>query len=126
MRGAIKNAGITPGDIDYICAHATSTPAGDDMEALNILDVFEEHRPAVSSTKSMVGHELWMSGASVVVYSTLMARDGFIAPNINFETPDEASSHLAIVTETMECAPRNVLCNAAGFGGTNSSLVLRF
>ncbi|MDD4650572.1 MAG: beta-ketoacyl-[acyl-carrier-protein] synthase family protein [Desulfoplanes sp.] len=126
MRGAIKAADMVPADIDYICAHATSTPAGDDMEALNILDVFEEHRPDVSSTKSMVGHELWMSGASVVVYSTIMARDGFIAPNINFETPDAASAKLAIVTETLDHSPRNVLCNAAGFGGTNSSLVLRF
>ena len=126
MQGALRDARLTPADIDYICAHATSTPAGDDMEALNILDVFADCRPAVSSTKSMAGHELWMSGASIVVYSTLMARDGFIAPNINFETPDEASAQLAIVTETLEHGPKNVLCNAAGFGGTNSSLVLRF
>jgi 3-oxoacyl-[acyl-carrier-protein] synthase-1 len=74
----------------------------------------------------MTGHELWMSGASEVVYTTIMARDGFIAPNINFKTPDKASAHLNIVTETLRCSPHNVLCNAAGFGGTNASLILRF
>lgn len=126
MRGAIRAAGITPADVDYICAHATSTPAGDCVEADNIIDVFGSSTPAVSSTKSMTGHELWMSGAAQVVYCTLMAREGFIAPNINFETPDESSARLNIVTETLHRAPATALCNAAGFGGTNSSLVLRF
>lgn len=74
----------------------------------------------------MTGHELWMSGASQVVYSTLMARDGYIAPNINFEEPDEATSKLNIATKTIHRPPRTVLCNAAGFGGTNSSLILRY
>ncbi len=126
MQMALDNAVLAPADIDYICAHATSTPAGDDVEARNILDVFGNDGPQVSSTKSMTGHELWMSGASEVVYATIMARDGFIAPNINFKTPDTSSAHLNIVTETVRRSPRNVLCNAAGFGGTNASLVLRF
>lgn len=126
MNNALQAAQLQPADIDSICAHATSTPAGDCVEAENIADVFGENCPAVFSTKSMTGHELWMSGASQVVYSTLMARDGFIAPNINFETPDKSSAKLNIVTETIERAPRNVLCNAAGFGGTNSSLILKF
>ncbi|WP_462323809.1 beta-ketoacyl-[acyl-carrier-protein] synthase family protein [Desulfoplanes sp.] len=126
MRAALDTADLPPSDIDYICAHATSTPAGDDVEAHNILDVFGNDGPLVSSTKSMTGHELWMSGASEVVYTTIMARDGFVAPNINFKTPDTASVHLNILTETVHRSPRNVLCNAAGFGGTNASLVLRF
>jgi len=74
----------------------------------------------------MTGHELWMSGASQVVYSTLMAEGGFIAPNLNFNTPDASSRHLRIAVETVDQAPEIVLCNAAGFGGTNSCLVLRF
>jgi len=74
----------------------------------------------------MTGHELWMSGASQVVYSTIMAQYEFIAPNINFEQPDESSKKLNIVTETIEKRPQIVLCNSAGFGGTNSCLILRF
>jgi 3-oxoacyl-[acyl-carrier-protein] synthase I len=126
MARAIAQAGLKPADIDYICAHATSTPAGDAAEAENILAVFGAEGPWVSSTKSMTGHELWMSGASQVVYSTLMAEGGFIAPNLNFNTPDASSRHLRIAVETVDQAPEIVLCNAAGFGGTNSCLVLRF
>ena len=67
-----------------------------------------------------------MSGASQVVYSTLMARDGYIAPNINFQNPDVLTARLNIVPETLHRPPKTALCNAAGFGGTNSSLILRF
>jgi 3-oxoacyl-[acyl-carrier-protein] synthase I len=126
MARAIAQAGLKPADVDYICAHATSTPAGDAAEAENILAVFGANGPWVSSTKSMTGHELWMSGASQVVYSTLMAEGGFIAPNLNFRTPDASSRHLRMAVETVDQAPEIVLCNSAGFGGTNSCLVLRF
>jgi 3-oxoacyl-[acyl-carrier-protein] synthase-1 len=126
MRKAIALAGLQPGDIDYICAHATSTQAGDAAEARNISAVFGPTTPWVSSLKSMTGHELWMSGASQVVYSTIMAMEGFIAPNINFSKPDEDSAKLAIAVETIPHPPEHVLCNAAGFGGTNSCLVLSF
>jgi 3-oxoacyl-[acyl-carrier-protein] synthase I len=126
MRRVLGNASVHPDGVDYICAHATSTPAGDAAEGAAILDVFGAHRPYVSSIKSMTGHELWMSGASQVVYSVIMAMKGFIAPNINFEHPDEISERLNIVKETIPSGPRTVLCNAAGFGGTNSCLLLRF
>jgi 3-oxoacyl-[acyl-carrier-protein] synthase-1 len=126
MSKAVEGAGLKPADIDYICAHATSTPAGDAAEAENILAVFGDRTPWVSSVKSMTGHELWMSGASQVVYATLMAQGGFIAPNINFNTPDEVTGRLRIAAETVDGAPEHVLCNSAGFGGTNSCLVLRF
>ena len=126
MRKALKNAVLEPSEIDYICAHATSTPLGDAVEASCISSVFGENRPFVSSTKSMTGHELWMSGASQVVYSTIMAKDGFIAPNANFDAPDESSEKLNIVREAILRPPRTVLCNSAGFGGTNSCLVLQF
>jgi 3-oxoacyl-[acyl-carrier-protein] synthase-1 len=126
MRGALRAARLEPGDIDYLCAHATSTPAGDAAEAEAIAEVFGEPTPTISSLKSMTGHELWMSGAEQAVYSTLMARAGFIAPNINFATPDASSSKLRVVSSVVPRPPRRVLCNAAGFGGTNSCLVLRF
>jgi 3-oxoacyl-[acyl-carrier-protein] synthase-1 len=126
MRKAIALAGLQSGDIDYICAHATSTPAGDAAEARNISAVFGAVTPWVSSLKSMTGHELWMSGASQVVYSTIMAMEGFIAPNINFSEPDEDSAKLKIAVEPIPHPPENVLCNSAGFGGTNACLVLSF
>jgi 3-oxoacyl-[acyl-carrier-protein] synthase-1 len=126
MTGALKLADMKPADIDYICAHATSTPLGDAVEAQSIAQVFGEAKPYVSSLKSMTGHELWMSGASQVVYTTIMAQQGFIAPNINFEEPDEYSVHLNIVRETINKPPRTAMCNAAGFGGTNSCIVLNF
>jgi 3-oxoacyl-[acyl-carrier-protein] synthase I len=125
MGKALKSAGIAPGDIDYICAHATSTPAGDSAEADNIISIFGEKTPWVSSLKSMTGHELWMSGASQVVYSVIMARKGFIAPNINFEKPDKSSEKLKIVENTIESPLSNILCNSAGFGGTNACLIIR-
>ncbi|MFO7786001.1 MAG: beta-ketoacyl-[acyl-carrier-protein] synthase family protein [Thermodesulfobacteriota bacterium] len=126
MQGALKTAGLTPFDIDYICAHATSTPAGDRAEAESITGLFGDHAPPVSSTKSMTGHELWMSGASQAVYCSIMADQGFIAPNINFEEPDEGSRGLNVLSEALERPPGIVLCNAAGFGGTNSCLILEF
>ncbi|OHB32452.1 MAG: beta-ketoacyl synthase [Desulfuromonadaceae bacterium GWC2_58_13] len=126
MRMALGNAALQPRDIDYLCAHATSTPAGDAAEAENISAVFGAETPWVSSLKSMTGHELWMSGASQVVYSVIMAREGFIAPNINFSEPDEHSKRLKIAVATVSQAPEHILCNSAGFGGTNACLVLGF
>lgn len=74
----------------------------------------------------MTGHELWMAGASQVVYSCLMAGGGFIAPNINLSTLDAAARDLNIVRETVPEKPRKAMCNSSGFGGTNCALVLEF
>jgi 3-oxoacyl-[acyl-carrier-protein] synthase-1 len=126
MGMALNAAAMKTGDIDYICAHATSTPVGDRVEARSITALFGEKAVPVSSTKSMTGHELWMSGAAQAVYSTIMARKQFLAPNCNFNTPDTDSALLDIVLETRHAAPKAVLCNSAGFGGTNASLILRF
>ncbi len=126
MSMALDQSGMGAGEIDYLCAHATSTPAGDAAEAANIRKVFGSVTPPVSSLKSMTGHELWMSGASQVVYSTIMAQEKFIAPNLNFEKPAAETSGLNIIRETIPQAPTRVLCNSAGFGGTNSALVLAF
>ena len=126
MRMALNESGLTPGDISYVCAHATSTPVGDAMEAGNILDELGEKTTPVSSTKSMTGHEFWMSGAAQIVYTVLMAQNGFLAPNINFDGPDEHSARLDIITQTRQARITAALCNSAGFGGTNSCLALGF
>ena len=122
---AIKDAGVSAADIDYINAHATSTPAGDASEAKAIHQVFGEHKPLVSSTKSMTGHECWMAGASEIIYSVLMMQNSFVAPNINFENPDEDSAKLNIAKMTVEKDIVVFLSNSFGFGGTNSSLIIR-
>ena len=106
-------------------AHATATPVGDSIEAQAIDAVFGKRRPYVSSTKSMTGHECWMAGASEVVYSMLMMHGDFIAPNINFATPDEASAKLNIAASTIEHRFDTFLSNSFGFGGTNSALIIK-
>lgn len=126
MLAALDQSGVAPGDIDYLCAHATSTPAGDAAEAANICSVFGQKTPPISALKSLTGHELWMSGAAQVVYSTIMAQQGFIAASYNYSSPDEGTAGLNIITETLPHPPQKVLCNSAGFGGTNSSLVIDF
>jgi 3-oxoacyl-[acyl-carrier-protein] synthase I len=122
---AMAQSGLAIRDIDYINAHATSTPAGDSSEASAIFNVFGEKGPFVSSTKSMTGHECWMAGASEIVYSMLMMKNGFIAPNINFETPDADSAKLNILAEAKETRLNCFLSNSFGFGGTNSSLIVK-
>lgn len=122
---ALRDANLQAKDIQYLNAHATSTPAGDASEAKAIFEVFGENMPFVSSTKGMTGHECWMAGASEVVYSTLMMQNGFIAPNINFESPDEDSVKLKIISETLQKKFSVYLSNSFGFGGTNSSLIIK-
>jgi 3-oxoacyl-[acyl-carrier-protein] synthase-1 len=122
---ALKQAGLDPAEIDYINAHATSTPVGDGYEAEAISEVFQGLNTPVSSTKSMTGHECWMAGASEIVYCMLMMRDGFIAPNINFEEPDESTSKLNIIAKTKRTAVDSFLSNSFGFGGTNSTLIIK-
>ena len=126
MRMALDESGLAAAEIDYLCAHATSTPAGDAAEAENIRRVFGQKTPPISALKSMTGHELWMSGASQVVYTTIMAQQGFTAPNLNFYNPCEQTQGLNIIRETLPCGPKKALCNSAGFGGTNASLVISY
>ena len=122
---ALKDAGMLAAEVDYINAHATSTPAGDASEAKAIHEVFGSSSPLVSSTKSMTGHECWMAGASEVIYSMLMMQNSFVAPNINFENPDEDSAKLNIAKKTIEKDIIVFLSNSFGFGGTNSSLIIK-
>jgi 3-oxoacyl-[acyl-carrier-protein] synthase I len=122
---ALNQGGLTPKDIDYINAHATSTPVGDYFEAEALGEVFSGLHTPVSSTKSMTGHECWMAGASEIVYSMLMMQHDFVAPNINFENPDEASEKLNIIAETKQQRLDTILSNSFGFGGTNSTLIIK-
>ena len=124
MRRALEDARLTPDEIDYINAHATSTPQGDMYEAKALKSLFGGKRAYISSTKGMTGHECWMAGASEIVYSIIMMLGNFVAPNINFETPDEYSEGLNIVVSTKEAKLERILSNAFGFGGTNSALVI--
>lgn len=125
MKMAIDQAQIDPKDIQYVNAHATSTPVGDANEAKAIFEVFGDKGPYVSSTKSMTGHECWMAGASEVLYSVLMMQHNFIAPNINLEQPDEAASKLNLVNKTLNKKFDVFLSNSFGFGGTNSALIIK-
>ncbi|MDP4132012.1 MAG: beta-ketoacyl-[acyl-carrier-protein] synthase family protein [Bacteroidota bacterium] len=122
---ALRDAGLSPDDIDYINAHATSTLAGDASEARALVEVFGEKKVPVSSTKSMTGHECWMAGASEIVYCMIMMENGFMAPNINFENPDADSAKLDIVKTSTSKNINVFLSNSFGFGGTNSSLIAR-
>ena len=105
----LKNGGINPRDIGYINAHATSTHAGDGREALAIANIFGDYRVPVTSTKSQTGHEMWMAGASELIYSMLMMKNDFIA----------------VIPETREAHFDMFLSNSFGFGGTNSSLIIK-
>ena len=125
MTRALNEAGLTAKDIDYVNAHATSTPQGDMFEAMALQKMFGATQTPISSTKSMTGHECWMAGASEIVYCILMMQNGFIAPNINFENPDDYSKGLNIIARPTEKELNTILSNSFGFGGTNSALVIK-
>ncbi len=125
LRMALDMAGMPPEQVDYINAHATSTPIGDRIEAQALHELFSHRRPFVSSTKSQTGHECWMAGASEVVYSMIMLLKGFISPNVNLEQPDEDSAKLNLVRSTISETFDIFLSNSFGFGGTNSTLIVK-
>ncbi len=125
MSRALKDAGIDVKDVDYINAHATSTRQGDMYEAIALDRMFHGQHALISSTKGMTGHECWMAGASEIVYSAIMMQNNFVAPNINFENPDEHSAKLNIAAKTVDTEVNVVLSNSFGFGGTNSALVIK-
>ena len=125
MQRALNDAKISAIDIDYVNAHATSTPQGDEMEAKALSALFTNQKTWVSSTKSMTGHECWMAGASEAVYSILMMKHSFIAPNINTNKICEAAAPLKIAQETIYTPLNYILSNSFGFGGTNSAIILK-
>lgn len=125
MTRALEMSDVEADEVDYINAHATSTHQGDMYEAMALNRMFGGKHALISSTKSMTGHECWMAGASEAVYSILMMQNNFVAPNINFENPDEYSEKMNLATATVETEVNTVLSNSFGFGGTNSALVLK-
>lgn len=125
MQRAMDMAGVKPRDIDYINAHATSTKQGDMFEAIALQKLFQGEHALISSTKGMTGHECWMAGASEIVYSILMMKNHFVAPNLNFDNPDEYSEPLHLALQTQDADLNYILSNSFGFGGTNSALVIK-
>jgi 3-oxoacyl-(acyl-carrier-protein) synthase len=127
MRRALTAAGVAPGDVDYVNAHATSTPAGDISEARALQAVFTDAgaHPPVSSTKALTGHGLSFSGVMETAFCALGISQGFIPGTANLENPDPACAGLNLPRQTLFSAPRTVLKNSSGFGGSNVCLVLR-
>ena len=127
MNLALKDAGIAPGEVDYINAHGTSTEYNDANETLAIKKVFgaHAHKLAVSSTKSMTGHLLGAAGAVEGVFSALTVRRGIIPPTINYENPDPACDLDYVPNQARQADVRVALSNSFGFGGTNACVVFR-
>ena len=121
----LKDCGLQPTDIGYVNAHATSTRIGDAREAMAIAQAFGDYRVPVTSPKSQTGHEMWMAGASEIIYSLLMMKNDFIAGSINFHEPDEETACINVVPETRAAHFDTFLSNSFGFGGTNSTLVVK-
>lgn len=127
MRSALASAGISAGEVDYINAHGTSTPANDLNETLAVKAVFGEHAYdlVMGSTKSMTGHLLGAAGAVEAVISMLVCKEGSIPPTINFETPDPDLDLEYAHNRRIDRPVRYALTNSFGFGGHNASLLVR-
>jgi 3-oxoacyl-[acyl-carrier-protein] synthase II len=125
MRAALDDAGLEPGAIDYLNAHATSTVAGDRAEALAIAKVFGAHAAtlAVSSTKSMTGHLLGAAGALEAAVTILALRDQIAPPTINLDHPEDTGLDL-VPNEARRLSITRAMTNSFGFGGTNASLIV--
>lgn len=123
---ALAQSHVAPEQIGYINAHATSTHIGDTNEAKAIYAVFGDNMPPVTSTKSQTGHEMWMAGSSEVIYSILMMKNNFVAANLNYEKGDEDTAKLNIPSKRLDNYTFDTfLSNSFGFGGTNSSLIIK-
>lgn len=127
MLAAMRDAGIAPGDVDYLNAHGTSTPAGDIGETVGIKRAFGDaaRTLAVSSTKSVTGHLLGAAGAAEAIFSILAIRDQVLPPTVNLETPDPECDLDYVPNEARDARVDVVISNSFGFGGTNGSLIFR-
>ncbi len=125
MENAMRDAGLSTGELDYVNAHGTSTPVGDKAESLAIRRLFgaDADRLAVSSTKSMTGHMLGAAGAIEAMFSILAIRDGIAPPTINHDNPDPDCDLDYVPNEARRMPIRTALSNSFGFGGTNGTLV---
>jgi 3-oxoacyl-[acyl-carrier-protein] synthase-1 len=123
---ALKASGVTPEEVDYVNAHATSTPSGDIAELRAIKQVFPEgHRPAVSSTKSLTGHGLCLAGAMEAGFTCLALQEKFMPVSANITEPDPECEGVPVLIKAVPDIPRVALSNSSGFGGSNVSLVFR-
>jgi len=127
MERALADAGVAPGEIHYVNAHATSTPVGDRAEALALRAVFTDRgaRPRVSSTKALTGHPLSLAGVMEAAFCVLALTEGFLPGNPHLVTPDPACAGLDLPRAAVAERPRVVLNNSSGFGGSNVCHVLR-
>ncbi len=127
MLKALTDAGVRPGQIDYINAHGTSTPPNDRIETYAIKRLFGEHarKLAISSTKSMIGHLLGAAGAVEAGITSLVVKRGIIPPTINYETPDPDCDLDYVPNKSRRVAVRYALSNSFGFGGTNAALLFK-
>lgn len=128
MQAALRSAGLNPSDIDYINAHGTSTPVGDEIELGAVKRLLGEHtaRVAMSSTKSSIGHLLGAAGAVEAIYSIKAMQTGLLPPTLNLTNPSPVASGINLVPlKTQEKAVKVALSNSFGFGGTNASLIFK-
>ena len=128
MKAALKRAGMNPEDIDYVNAHGTSTPLGDEIELGAVKRVFGDAIKdiSMSSTKSAVGHLLGAAGAVEAIYSILAMRNSVVPPTLNLDNPSDACQGVDLVPyQPKERKIRAALSNSFGFGGTNASLVFK-
>jgi 3-oxoacyl-[acyl-carrier-protein] synthase-1 len=124
MKEALRDAGLSPDQIDYVNSHGTSTPAGDIAEAQAIGRLFGDHPVPVSSTKALTGHGLGASGAIELIFCVLMMNHQFVTASANIEEIDPACSHLHILRANEPRALNRVMTNSFGFGGTNASMII--
>ncbi len=127
IKMALKRAGMNPEDIDYINAHGTSTPLGDEIEVNAVKRAFGDHayKVSMSSTKSSIGHLLGAAGAAEAIFSILAMRDGVVPPTLNLDNPSEGCDLDLVPHQAKERPVRAALSNSFGFGGTNASLIFK-
>ncbi|OYV67472.1 MAG: beta-ketoacyl-ACP synthase II, partial [Acidiphilium sp. 21-66-27] len=127
MKAALKSGGLTAADVDYINAHGTSTPMGDDLELEAVENLFGDaaRNVAMSSTKSATGHLLGAAGAVEAIFSILALRDGVAPPTLNLDEPSRASVIDRVAHTAQQRKIDIVLSNSFGFGGTNASILFR-
>lgn len=127
MRAALKRAGMDPSEIDYVNAHGTSTPLGDEIELGAVKRLFGDAASEISmsSTKSAIGHLLGAAGAVEAIYSILAIRDGVVPPTLNLDNPSEGCDIDLVPHQAKERPVGAALSNSFGFGGTNASLVFK-
>ncbi|HAE50124.1 MAG TPA: beta-ketoacyl-ACP synthase, partial [Tistrella mobilis] len=127
MKGALRNAGMNAEDIDYVNAHGTSTPLGDEIELGAVKRLFGEHayKLSMSSTKSAIGHLLGAAGAVEAIFSIKAIENDIVPPTLNLDNPSEGCDIDLVPKKAKERKVKTALSNSFGFGGTNATLVFR-